>query len=327
MKRNDRAGMGILSGFSLNVLSDDELYELHLATLEVLQHTGVKVESAEALDIFDGGGAVVDRKTHVVKIPPYVVEEAIRSAPGKIILAGRNPKNDVVLEGRRVHFTNFGEGLMIVDPFTGEYRKTTKEDVANTALVVDALDGVDVYERAVDARDVYPGVGALHEAEAFFANTSKHCFMGPGNRKLAEKILDMAAAVVGGRENLQGRSPITFIACPSSPLQLCNDACDVIITAARAGVAVNILSMAMAGGSSPVTMAGTLISHNAEVLSGVVLNQLTVKGAPVIYGSSSTIMDLKYATAPVGSPELGMINAGVAKLAQYYLLPSFVAGG
>jgi trimethylamine--corrinoid protein Co-methyltransferase len=99
------------------------------------------------------------------------------------------------------------------------------------------------------------------------------------------------------------------------------------MAAARAGIAVNVLSMAMAGGSSPITMAGTLISHNAEVLSGVVLNQLTSKGAPVLYGSSSTIMDLKYATAPVGSPELGMINAGVAKLAQYYLLPSFVAGG
>jgi trimethylamine--corrinoid protein Co-methyltransferase len=203
MKRNSRAGLGSLSGFSLNVLSDDELYELHLATLEVLQHTGVKVESLEALDIFDGGGANVDRKNHIVKIPPHVVEDAIRSAPAKIVLAGRNPKNDVVLEGRRVHFTNFGEGLMINDPFTGEYRKTTKEDVANTAKVVDALDAVDVYERAVDARDVYPGVGALHEAEAFFNNTSKHCFMGPGSKKLAEMVLEMATAVAGGKEQLK----------------------------------------------------------------------------------------------------------------------------
>jgi trimethylamine--corrinoid protein Co-methyltransferase len=85
--------------------------------------------------------------------------------------------------------------------------------------------------------------------------------------------------------------------------------------------------MALAGGSSPVTLAGTLITHNAEVLSGIVLSQLTCKGSPVIYGSSTTIMDMKSTTAAVGAPELGMINAAVAKLAQYYLLPSWVAGG
>lgn len=85
--------------------------------------------------------------------------------------------------------------------------------------------------------------------------------------------------------------------------------------------------MAMAGGSSPVTLGGTLVTHNAEVLSGVILSQLTRKGAPVIYGSSTTMMDLRTTTAPVGAPELGMINAAVAALAQYYLLPSWVAGG
>jgi len=85
--------------------------------------------------------------------------------------------------------------------------------------------------------------------------------------------------------------------------------------------------MAMAGGSSPVTLAGTLVTHNAEVLAGIVLNQLTCKGAPVIYGSSTTAMDLRLATASVGSPECAMINAAVAQMARYYLLPSWVAGG
>ena len=96
---------------------------------------------------------------------------------------------------------------------------------------------------------------------------------------------------------------------------------------ARAGVPINILSMALAGGTSPITLDGTLVVHNAEVLSGIVLAQLVNKGAPVIYGSSTSILDMKCATAPVGSPELGMINAGVANLAQFYNLPSYTAGG
>ena len=137
----------------------------------------------------------------------------------------------------------------------------------------------------------------------------------------------MAAAISGSREKLLERPLITFITCPVSPLKLVKDTCEVIMGAARSGMAVNILSMAMAGGSSPVTLAGTLVNHNAEVLSGIVLNQLTCKGAKVIYGSSTTAMDLRLASASVGSPECAMINGAVARLARYYSLPSFVAGG
>ena len=110
-------------------------------------------------------------------------------------------------------------------------------------------------------------------------------------------------------------------------LKLVKDCCEIIMESARSEMVVNILSMAMSGGSAPVTLAGTLVGHNAEVLSGVVLNQLTRKGAPVIYGSSTTCMDLRLSTCPVGSPELGMISAAVAQLARYYMLPSWVAGG
>ena len=84
--------------------------------------------------------------------------------------------------------------------------------------------------------------------------------------------------------------------------------------------------MAMAGGSSPVTLAGTLVTHNAEVLAGITLAQLTERGCPVMYGSSTTAMDLKLAAASVGSPEIAMISAAVAQMARRYLLPSFVAG-
>ena len=85
--------------------------------------------------------------------------------------------------------------------------------------------------------------------------------------------------------------------------------------------------MAMAGGTAPVTLAGTLVTHNAEILGGLTLAQLTCKGAPVIYGSSTTAMDLKLAQASVGTPECALISGAVARLARYYALPSYVAGG
>ncbi len=110
LKRNIHAGKRLSAGFSLNIFSEDELYEIHLATLEVLAKTGLFVEGEEALDILDGGGASVDRKSKIVKFPPYLVEDAIRSAPSKILLAGRNPKNDIVLESNRVGFCHFRSG-------------------------------------------------------------------------------------------------------------------------------------------------------------------------------------------------------------------------
>lgn len=327
MKRNAHAGKISGGGFSLNTLTDDDAYDIHLASLEILEKTGIFVEDPEALDVFGDAGAEIDRKKKIVKIKPYLVEDAIRSAPSKVILAGRKPEYDYLLENNRVGFTNFGEGIKIFDIHTGELRETVKSDVAETARMVDTMSEIDVYERAVGAHDVNPAVAPLHNAEAFLSNTTKHCFLGPISGFLVKKLVEMAGAVVGGVENLKERPILSFITCPVSPLRLVQDTCEIIMEGAKSGLAVNILSMAMAGGSSPVHLAGTLANHNAEILSGIVLSQNTVKGAPVLYGSSTTAMDLRFGAASVGSPECGMINACVARLGNYYGLPTWVAGG
>jgi len=327
MRRNIKAGYNRRSGFGLDVFSDDELYAIHCATLDVLSNCGLKVYGNEAHDIFDGAGAIVDRKSNTVKIPPYMVDEAIRSAPGTILLAGRNPEKDFILEANRVGFTNFGEGVSIIDLYTKEHRSTLKKDTGDVARVCDALESIDVHERSVAAHDVVAAVAPVHHADAIMTNTSKHFFQGVGNVENLRYVVEMCAVVAGGKDKLRERPIFSCITCPVSPLQLISESTELIIECARLGVPINILSMALAGATAPVTLAGTLVTHNAEVLGGIVLSQLTRKGAPVIYGSSTSIMDLKYTTTPVGCPELGMINAAVAKMAQYYLLPSWVAGG
>ena len=327
MIRNIRAGYAQQSGIGLSILSDDELYAIHCATLDVLSSSGIKVYCKEAQDIYHGGGAIVDAKNNIVKIPPYVVEDAIRSAPSTFVMAGRNPKKDYLLESNRAGFTNFGEGVAIIDPYTKEHRGTTKKDVADVARVCDTLESIVVIERPIDASDLPVDVSPVHEAEAIMTNSSKHFCMGTGSVENLRYITQMCQVIVGGKDKLRERPLFTCVTCPVSPLQLISESTDLIIECARMGVPINILSMALAGGTSPVTLAGTLVTHNAEVLGGIVLSQLTKRGAPVIYGSSTSMMDLRVTTTPVGCPELGLINAAVAKLAQYYLLPSWVAGG
>ncbi len=313
--------------FNLNTLENNDIDAIHAATLKVLEKTGLFVESKAAREIFDGAGAEIDLQNKTVKIPSHIVENAIRSAPAKITLSGRNPQNDKVLEAGRVFFTNFSEGVEIIDPHTGARRKPIKKDLANAARVVDYLSDIDVCEKAVGASDVPLEVVPLHNAEAMLVNTTKHCCVGPGNGYLLNKLVKMAAVIASNPKELKIRPILSFTTCPVSPLQLIEECCEIIIESARTGSVINILSMAMAGGTSPVTLAGTLVTHNAEVLGGITLNQLVSKGAPVIYGSSTTAMDLRFGSASVGTPECAIISGAVARLARYYALPSYVAGG
>ena len=327
MKEKSQTGKPPGSALNLGILTEEDLERIHRGTLEVLDTTGVYVEDESALGCFDAGGARVDRDNRIVRIPPRLVEEAIESAPDSVVLAGRDPRHDLVLEGSRVHFTNFSEGVKINDIHTGENRTPVKQDLIDTAIIIDYLDEVDFCEKALGAHDVDQETVPLHNAEAYLTHTAKLCAFGPGNGRLLEKILQMAAAIVGGMKRLKARPIVSFTTCPVSPLKLISDCCEIIMASARNNVVCNILSMAMAGGTAPVTLAGTLVTHNAEILSGITLSQLTRKGAPVIYGSSTTAMDLKMAAATVGTPECALISGAVARLARYYALPSYVAGG
>jgi trimethylamine---corrinoid protein Co-methyltransferase len=317
----------IVAGLHMDILTNNELDELHDSTLQVLEKTGIFIENDAAMDCFEAANARVDRNSGIVKIPPQLVEDAIQSAPSKVLLAGRDPKHDLVLGGNKVHFTNFSEGVKINDPYTGENRSPVKQDLADAARVIDYLDEIDFCEKAIGAHDVPQETVPLHNAEAFLTNTTKHCAFGPGNGKLLNKILEMAAVIVGGVKQLAKRPIVSFTTCPVSPLKLIKECCEIIMVSAQNNVVCNILSMAMAGATSPATLAGTLVTHNAEILGGITLSQLTQKGAPVIYGSSTTAMDLKLAEASVGTPECALISGAVARLARYYALPSYVAGG
>jgi trimethylamine--corrinoid protein Co-methyltransferase len=116
--------------------------------------------------------------------------------------------------------------------------------------------------------------------------------------------------------------------CSISPLVIPEGTAETIIETAKAGIPLMCLSMAMAGGMAPVTIAGSLIVTNAEILGALTLSQLVRKGTPFVYGSSTGTLDMRHnAAAMVGCPELALISTGVAALAQMYNVPSLVAGG
>jgi trimethylamine---corrinoid protein Co-methyltransferase len=309
------------------ILSQKKRDAIHQASLEVLGEAGVKVASEEALEVLAAGGCRVEAQDQMVRFPAQVIEEALENAPGKILLASRDAEHDYLMGGRTVGYTNFGEGTQVFDPETGELRTSTLNDVALTARLCDALEMTATYERAVAPNDAPDHAHDVYAFEACLKNTTKHIHIGANSGEHAKRLFQMAAAVQGGYEELRRRPILSLNTCPTSPLQLHTTTAEVIMESARHGVAVNVLSMAMSGASAPLTLAGTLVTHNSEVLAGIVLNQLTSPGAPVIYGSSTTTFDMTHATAPVGAPELALISAAVAEMSDYYWLPCWVAGG
>jgi trimethylamine--corrinoid protein Co-methyltransferase len=310
----------------LNLLSIKNCQDIHLATLQVLEKTGIFVEDQAARELFGSSGARVDEKKSIVKFPAALVEDAIESAPANVTLCGRIPRHDVLLDNNRNAYVNFGGGINVVDPKTGAVRQSTKADLAASARLCDALREVNVYSRAVYPLDQPQKVLHLHTAEACLNSTTKPFFNGAESKWEVQKIIDMATVAVGGAENLKTRKPPVFGYAVTSPLKLTRKLSESITTAANAGFVTYIASMAMAGGTAPVNLAGVLVQTNAEILAGIVLTQLVCRGAPVFYSSYGTAMDLRLGTSPLGSPETAMMGAAVAALCRYYRIPCLVPG-
>jgi trimethylamine--corrinoid protein Co-methyltransferase len=327
MRRNSRPGMLGSGGFGFSPFTQDEYDEIHDATMEVLWDHGVFVGHKEALGLFGDAGATVDTKTGMVRIPSWLIEDMINAAPGTFVLHARNPENDFVIGGRRVGFTNFGEAVLYRDPFTNELREPTKKDLADVVKITDYLDQVDFHHRAMVSSDKPAMASPLHNWEAIVTNTDKHFFIGPVSSYHIKRMVEMGCVVAGSEEEFRKRPFFMVGTCPVSPLRLTEEFCDMIMEGSRQGLALMILSMAMSGGSSSVHLAGTLVGHNAEILAGITLAQLVNKGARCFYGSSTTAMDLRFGSASVGSPELAMISAANAGMANYYNLPSYISGG
>jgi len=320
------------NGLKLELFSDDDIVAIDRATRDVLWNYGVQVSDDECVKIFEKAGCIVDYKTRMVRIPDFLLNKALASAPKTFYLYGRDDKHTIEQSWRgRVHYTCFGTGIQVCN-YLGdnkfETRDSNSEDLATIAKLCDWADGIGYFSLPVSARD-WAGKGAedVHEMYISIANTVKHFHHIDPVAEHVKYYWEMLKAYYGGDEKMARERPLmSMLVCPTSPLELSHNAAQVIKQGAEYGIPVNVLSMAMAGGSSSIHLAGTLVTHSAEILSGIVLAEIVNPGAPVYYGSSTTCFDLMHGTAPVGAPELGLISAAVAKLGQYYGLPVFVAG-
>jgi trimethylamine--corrinoid protein Co-methyltransferase len=306
----------------LEVLPPAAIERIHEATLEVIERVGVRFPSTRALDTWEAAGASVDRATSVVRAPAALVERAMRSAPAAYTLAARDPARDLPLDGEHVHLGTDGCGIEVLDPWTLAVRRSALQDVADIARVADALDAIAFHWVAVSAQDRPPETRALEELAAVWRNSTKHVqsesIVTAGETAAA---IEMAAAIVGGRDALRAHPVLSLMQCTISPLAHDGGALDAALVAADAGIPVGFMTMASCAFSGPATVAGSLVVGNAEVLAALALLQLAAPGAPVYYAAAQTAMDLRSGAYTGGGPEDFLFGGATNQLADRYRVP------
>jgi len=316
---------------SLNVLSPEDIRRIHTATLEVLESAGVRFPSSKALDIWEAHGAVVDRDSSVVKIPPKIIETTLQKAPPVYTLAARNTVQDLPLDGNHVYVGTDGCGVEMIDLHNSQLRRSCLKDVEDIARVADFLDQVAFHWVPVSAQDCPPQSRGLHELKAIWKNSTKHAQTESiYSEKEARAAVEMAATIAGGKDALRKRPVLSFMECTISPLAQDGGSLEAALAGAEAGVPVGFMTMASCASTGPATLAGNLVVGNAEVLSALSLIQLASPGTPVFYAAAQTAMDLRSGAYTGGGPEDFLFGAATNLLSDFYNIPlsmgSFATG-
>lgn len=310
----------------IKVLSKAEIEEIHQKSLDVLERTGVEVDSDRGLKALKKAGAKVNPKTKRVRIPRKLVMRCLKTVPKKFTLAARNPEKDCPLvRGGRPYSRNGGGADFTLDLETGRFRPMMLADVRSYFKLMDGLDGID-FVAPVFGHDM-PSVGRdivmLREA---FTHTDKHIHLRAFSGRTLETMFKMAEIVVGGKEALKKRPVVSLLEAPISPLKFLDVIMDALWLCGEYGIPLDVCVMPSSGSTGPVTMAGNVLLFNTEFLAGVVISQLAHPGAPLQYAPRPMTMDLRTGFSLAGSIEAGMMAVAGAQMAHYYDIPVSLHG-
>jgi len=311
------------------VLSQKEVDLIHAASMEILSEVGIKVSYQPAKDLFQEAGAEVSPDTDAVKIPEELIRWAVDQAPEHFYLHGSDPEFRLKIgHGQETPvFAGLGTPTKIIDFNTGEARSVSRQDMVDHIILINGCKNVHNSQMDVWPDDIL--MTTIHtEAIWSWAHNSKKAFgMGCYGYLPTWDMMRMMAIAVGGKAELQKRPRFLAICSVVSPLQMDQAQAEGLMICAEYGQPLAMSPEAIAGATAPVTLAGLLAQQNASILAHITLAQIFRPGTPVLYGTVSTVSNMRYGTVALGAPETGLITAASAQLARRYNLPIRSVGG
>lgn len=309
----------------IRMVSEQQVRELHYATLDILSHTGVKMQDPQGRELLLDAGAWESGER--IKIPENLVTDSIEKAPSRLPIYNRLGKLTMPLELGKVFFGSGSDTTFTLDPESGERRRSVAQDVKNMAMVADALENIDFVMSMANPSDVPADDLYLHAFMNMIRGSTKPNVYTAKDRKDMEDIYRIAVAVAGGEQELREKPFLIHYAEPISPLYIIEESLQKHIFCAEKGIPAAYIPSPNTGGGGPITLAGAVALGNAESLLGLIITQLVRPGAPFLYGMNTAALDMKSTIVSYGSPEWSMGMGAWVELARFYNLPVWGYGG
>ncbi len=306
----------------LEFLSKEFIQKIIDEAYDILEKEGIFVENQEAMRLLKEAGMKADESTQRVHITPELVRDSLSSTPSIIKLYDRTGDKEFVVGGDHVHFDPGSAAITIFDHETSEERKAVSEDMVKFYRLTECLEHIHFQSTGIVSSDVPDLISDSYRLFLGLQFSTKPVVTGTFRVEGFKPLHDMLIAIRGSENDLAEKPLAIFDACPSPPLKWSNLTTQSLIDCARAGIPSELISMGMTGATSPVTIAGTLVQHTVENLSGVVICQLAKKGAPVIFGGSPSSFDMRKGTTPMGAIETMMIDSAYAQIGKHLNLPT-----
>lgn len=306
----------------VELLSRDVVQRIVDEGLALLADPGVRVHNEEALTLLADGGADIDRGRQIARIPEAMVRRALETAPSEFWLYTLDGQPAVHYGGDDVQFNPCSTALTILDSRTQRHRPPVTADLVRFVKLVETLPQLDAQSTALVCSDVPREVADLYRLYVALRFIRKPIVTGAFRTDTLAIMKDLLVAAVGDEATLSARPVAVFDVCPSPPLLWSDLGCQNLVDLARSDIPAQLISMPLAGATAPVTLAGAVIQHAAESLSGVTICQLAKPGAPIVWGGSPAAFDMRKGTTPMGAVETWMIDMAYVQVGKALGLPT-----
>ena len=286
---------------------------------QLIDNPGVRVAPYVVELLHAAGISVQDGIAHISQA---IARRAIESVPREFFLYDRNGKPAVRYGGNHIHFDPGSSCLNILDPETGQARPALSADLVRLVKVAEMLPQFAAQSTAMVCNDVPPEIGDWYRLLLVLLYSEKPIVTGAFSASSLHMLLELLAIESGGSDALRCHPRAVFDVCPSPPLNWSEFASQNLVDLARAGVPAEIVSMPLAGATAPVTLAGSVVQHAAECISGITIHQLAHPGAPIVWGAAPAIFDMRSGKTPMGAIETAMLDVACAEVGKYLGLPT-----
>ena len=304
-------------------VSDDQIQEIHFASLEILERTGVRLHLQEAVDLLKSAGAYVS-EGNLVRIPSHLTEKALVTVPKRVVLCDREGRRIMPLEGRKSYFGTGSDCLNILDHRTDTRRKAKLSDVVDAMKVCEHLENIDFVMSTFMPWDVTNQIVDRYQMEVMLSYTRKPIVAVSLDAEGLKDCVEMAEVVAGGPEELRRKPFIANYINLTSDLLHNRESLEQLMFFAEKGLPTTYTPNGNRGAMAPITAAGAVAHIGAGNLTGLILSQLKREGTPFIWGGWGLQMDMKTLVIPYAPPDVLGFPAAHAK---YLGLPYFGLSG